>query len=190
MHIAEPEAAPPQQSSAKALKSREQLMTELRTLIPVLGVREAARQLGMSEDTAKTWSSRYGFTSHPAVQQAIANVPRGVPLTLKPIETNGGQILAQNMLEDAVQSRASGLRLTRRTLSRFERLDDDELIQPEVIDGVQKTIKSASVVGGYAANSRPDQVAVSFGGRETGLVIDATPIEEEPVSDSDTPSAV
>jgi len=52
-------------------KTREQLMVELRTLIPALGVREAARQIGISENTALSWAVRYEMTSNPAVKRAM-----------------------------------------------------------------------------------------------------------------------
>jgi hypothetical protein len=154
-------------------------MAELRTLIPIMGIRPAARSLGINEDTACSWAIRYGWTEHPKVQEALKlNTISGRPLTVQANASNGLISSAQAMLSDSHEARASGIRITRRTLGRYERMDDDELIAPEVVDGVQKTIKSASVAGGWNADTRPDSPARSFGARDLGLVIDAEPIQE------------
>jgi hypothetical protein len=160
-----------------------------KALVGRFGVRGAARQLGLDKtetDRFRKRVERAGWMQHQEMQQARELILKEEPIrtTNKPIVANVSPlaILANEMCEDAIQGRASGLRITRRTLARYEKCDDDELILPEIVDGVQKTIKSASVVGGYAANSRPDAPAKAFGGRNSGLTLDAEVIQ---ITDTD-----
>lgn len=119
----------------------------VRVLALAVGVREAARQMGISEDAVMQRSSREGWLSDPRVR-AIAQRP------VTPVSANVSAphtALAQSMKEDALRGRAAALRVSRRALERTAQLDDDELIVPEVAQMAHTWTKSASIAGGYGA---------------------------------------
>lgn len=168
-------------------RSREELMSELRTLIPVMGVRKAARALGVNEDTACSWAVRYGWTENPAVKEAMQRVPVR-PLELQANASTGLLASANAVREDVLQTRISHARIARRAAQALERKDDDELVHPEYAPTVLTLGKHAALVGGWNADSRPDSPGKAFGSRNSGLITDAEPLEL--VVDADVPQIV
>lgn len=146
-------------------RSRAELMAEWRTLIPVLGIRGAARSLGINEDTACSWAHRLGITDDPLIHAALAKVehPSHQP-AVQAGASNGLQAMAASMREDAIAGRASGLRLTRRGLARLEREDDDALITPDTVEVMSKLVKTAAVAGGYNAGESVARVSLTLAG--------------------------
>lgn len=121
--------------------------TEVKMLALSVGVREAARRMGLPEDAVKQRSWREGW---------LANMPKSQALPVSMVRpvtgvTDGATALANAMKDDAQRGRAAALRVSRRALERVDRCDDDELILPETADVASKWIKSASVAGGYGA---------------------------------------
>lgn len=93
------------------------------------------------------------------------------------------------MREDSLDTRATALRITKRALKRVERCDDDELMQPEVADVLNKHTKTAAVAGGWAANVVVAKVNLGATG-STDHVIDVEGrVCEEPQVIEDDPLA-
>lgn len=138
-------------------------MAELRTLIPAMGIRPAARKLGVNEDTACVWAHRYGWTDDPEIKAALDLVPRPHLMPKDATCATSAKAIAQAMASDAVGGRAAALRLSRRKLEALESYDDEELLLPELVDAAHKTTKDAALSGGWGANDRPVAVRLSFG---------------------------
>jgi hypothetical protein len=119
----------------------------VQTLAIAIGVREAARQMGINEDAVRQRSSREGW---------IKDIPRSQPLPptmIQPVTnvTTAAKALGNSMREDAQRGRAAALRVSRRALERVDRMEDDQLVVPEVATMAHTWIKGASLAGGYGA---------------------------------------
>jgi hypothetical protein len=115
-------------------------------LVMTYGAREAARQLGLSENTVLAWSARGEWLAdmpnphqpyRPKVQSVVINEPVNA--------------LAQSMKADSLGGRAAALRVTRRALERADKYQDDELMVPDVAQVIHSYVKSAAVAGGYSS---------------------------------------
>lgn len=146
-------------------------MAELRTLIPAIGIRQAARKLGVKEFTALSWARRYGWTELKEIKDAMKAIPKNAPVVLAPCQKdsvhsthspalNGAQALALSMQDDRVQGRASALRLTRRALNRLEKEDDDAFVMPEIAGVMNQHVKSAALAGGWNAGTPPQRLEI------------------------------
>lgn len=115
-----------------------------------VGIREAARQMELTESAVMQRSAREGW---------LANLPRSAPLPASMVRTvssvsTPSQLLIQSMAEDSQGCRSTALRVAHRALKRVERCDDDELMQPDVADVLNKHTKTASVAGGWNAGAQ------------------------------------
>lgn len=144
------------------------------TLALSIGVRPAARAMGLSEEAVMQRSSREGW---------LRDLPRSTPLpptVVRPVSgvSTAAQAMAQSMREDALRGRAAALRVSRRALERVDRMDDDELVQPEVAGMAHTWTKSAALAGGYAASDSVAKVNLQVtSAREQS--VDAQEIEAE-----------
>lgn len=124
--------------------------TEIQMLALTVGVREAARQMGISEDAVMKRSSREGWIS-----DRPASVPPPPTMVVREdvsVVRNAAEVLRNVMKEDALGGRAAALKVTRRALERANRYHDDELMVPEVAQTISTYVKSAATAGGYAAS--------------------------------------
>jgi hypothetical protein len=148
---------------------------QVQMLVLTYGVREAARMLGLSENTVSTWSARGAW---------LADRPASVPLPpsmVKAVKAPAPVIAqAQAMKDDALKGRAAALRVTRRALERADRYDDDELMVPDVAQVVNTYVKSAALAGGYSSSDAVAKIDL----RVTGQRSDVGAIEAEIVQDN------
>lgn len=154
-------------------------------LVLQVGCREAARQLGLEETTVTQWSSRYGW---------LRDLPRSTPLPpsmRKPVANviTPAQAMAQLMAEKAIKGRFHALVATEKALGHMADMSPAELCDKDTAQTLHTHVKSASIAGGYAANSRPDSPAAAYGGRETGLIVDAEVIEMQETDNQSVPHA-
>src|SRR5689334_12377095 len=89
----------------------------VQALAVAVGVREAARQMGLNESAVMQRSAREGW---------LKDLPRSTPMpptVLQPVSgvSTAAQAMAQTMREDAVKGRAAALRVTRRALERADK---------------------------------------------------------------------
>lgn len=151
----------------------------VRTLAVAVGVREAARQLGLSEDAVMQRSARERWLADPQIRAVTARSVAERGSALSAAVSTPARALAAMMAEDSLDCRSTALRVTRRALRRVERCDDDELMLPEVADVLNKHTKTAGVAGGWAAQAPTARINLSV---TTGTEHHAT-MEAELVSD-------
>jgi len=140
----------------------------IKMLAMEVGVREAARQMGISENTVKRKCTLEGW---------LVNLPRSTPMPASvvryvPNVPNPSNLLANAMREDSLQTRASAIRITRRALKRAEQCDDDELMVPEVAGVINQHTKTAALAGAWQAQSVAPKISLHLTG-QTPVTIDA-----------------
>lgn len=132
-----------------------------------VGVREAARQLNISEEAVKRRCTREGW-----IAERPANVPLPPTMVRKvPNVPNAAHLLQQKMREDALHGRAAALSVTRKALERANQYDADELMQNDVAQVVSTYVKSAATAGGYAAADSVVKMNLSI----TGSQVNSSP---------------
>lgn len=161
----------------------------IRALAMVVGVREAARRCGVSENAALARSMREGWLDDPkakAINAEIGKERRREAYGCNQMSSQPGLVLLNEMRELAVKGRYGALKATTKALLHLGDKDADELCRPDVADVLSKHVRSASIAGGYGAAQRVDTVAEAFGGRGIeATVIDAEVIESEEIAGED-----
>jgi len=148
-----------------------------------VGVREAARRLGLDENTVKRRCTREGWLAErpanvplpPTVLKAVPNVP------------SAAKILQQSMREDAMNGRAKALRLSRRALEGLDRDKSDADLQTQEVATVAASwIKSASIAGGYGAAEAVIKMNLNLTAQsQEGVTLDAEIVQ--PVDGEELP---
>jgi len=123
---------------------------QVRLVAVQIGVREAARQFGLPEDTVKTWSRREGWLvqeeqKQELVQKAVAIVRE--KQGLNPIEPNASEIL----LKFNGETRMGHAVAAHKVANKLKQMDEDELFMSGQL--LQQHAKHASTVFGWEANS-------------------------------------
>jgi len=114
---------------------------QVRMLVMSVGVREAARQLDISEDTVSAWSARGKWLEgikKPTVIQKPASM-QGASIASKPAD-----VLANVLRED---NEATRIALSRAVRRGSEHLASDKT-QPEEIIGSHQALSSFATVAG------------------------------------------
>ena len=116
---------------------------QVQMLVLTYGVREAARMLGLSENTVAAWSARGAWLADikpllPKVQATASIAPINAFQTA--------------MKDDANHGRAAQLKLGRRTLENLAERPIDELLTPEMSTVAKNYGSLHAQAAGYAAN--------------------------------------
>ncbi len=130
----------------------------VRMLAMTVGVREAARQLGISAEAVMKRSQREGWLAEPAVRDLNRKIVADRNGALSACVRTPHQVLAETMKDDAIKGRAAALAVSRRALERVNRMDDDELILPDIATMAKTWVQSASIAGGYSATDAVTRV--------------------------------
>ena len=115
---------------------------QVRMLVLEFGVREAARKVGVNENTVKTWCRDGGWLAQftrpkitpepPASMRLIKPIPPNSPDHAKctilgekepNVAKSPAEILTEALLEDSYCTRSAASRLLRRSLERAESVD-------------------------------------------------------------------
>lgn len=152
--------------------------SQVQMLVLTYGVREAARQLGLSEGTVGAWSARGRW---------LADAPKSVPPPKSMVQTvqtvSPVNALQNRMREDALHGRAAALSVTRKALERANQYDADELMVPDVAQVVSTYVKSAATAGGYAAADSVVKMNLSITGQGNPGAGNAQTLDAEIVQD-------
>lgn len=153
---------------------------QVRMLVMQYGVREAARMVGLNENTVLAWSDRGDW---------LKNMPTPHRALMPPLQSRAivspANALADAMREDSVETRAAVLRIARRAVNRVGRYDDDELVQPEVADVLNKHVKTAALAGAWQNQSAAPKISltVTSATESQGMTIDVDGRVMETVED-------
>lgn len=145
--------------------------TAIQTSAIEIGIAETIRQMGLEQhaDAVYQRSKREGW---------LVSIPRNQPLppsVSKPVSIvrSAPQAVIAAMREGVLEGRASGIRIHRRAMNRLERMDDDELVQPETTDVFVKQVKAGAVLGGYNAGESVARVSLTLAGAAPGSQVQA-----------------
>lgn len=119
---------------------------QVQMLVLTYGVREAARMLGLSENTVSAWSARGAWLAEMPVPHKPFLPKVQATASVAPVNA-----LVNAMKADALEGRAAALLISRRALERTAKMDDDELVLPEIATMAHTWVKSASIAGGYSS---------------------------------------
>lgn len=121
----------------------------VKTLCVAIGVRKAARQLGLPESTVKSWSTRgKWFLQPPCVQQ-----PPTVEKILKPLASSAStpsNSLANSLADDSSVTRLKLSKAARKAATRFAGRSGDQIIKDS--QALRHVTVVASTVHGWEEN--------------------------------------
>lgn len=147
---------------------------EVRMLVVSVGCREAARQMGLDENTVLQWSARYGWLKGLREKPAL-------PLSMRqPVIGVISPANAQRnvLVEKLLQTRENHLDVALAVSERLKQLPASAHLDKDGAQVLLATGKHAALVGGWNADSRPDSPGKAFGSREQALVLDAELVED------------
>lgn len=142
----------------------------VKTLCLDVGVREAARQMGLSENTVKAWSLRGKWFKQPALPPTIAasvQLHKSDRIVSAPTAPKASDTL-QSMLESDSKRTKIGLAMaTRKAAERFAKKSGEEVIAQA--SELRQIASTASTVHGW--NDKADgglnlQLGIMIGGMD------------------------
>jgi transposase-like protein len=120
----------------RSKQSTPEIREQAKHFVLTLGVREAARQLGINEDTLCVWSHRYHWWKDH--KTAIAN---SIPHPLKASASNADPVTTKSK-----RSRLNLARATDKATRHLSKLDGEQLVRPEMSNSAKNWSSTASTV--------------------------------------------
>ncbi len=151
--------------------------SSVRTLAVAVGVREAARRLGLSEEAVMKRCSREGWLAEPEMRAAAARSVQERSSALSACVRSPAQELAKELLALGSKSRIGFARGLAKAASHVETLEGPEML--EKAQEVKATIQSAALVHGWSANAPVTRISLHVSGHDTGLPDAGTTVEAE-----------
>lgn len=153
---------------------------EVRTLAVAIGVREAARQMGISEDAAMQRSKREGWLvkqrQHEAQVQAIQATKREEQgLSATPVSA------ADVLTRMGANTRAKLASVAQRAAEKLDELDGDELLSAVVSGVANQYTGMASKLHGWEAKDRPGQSGTVINIALAGLTPEMVSVSDMPL---------
>ncbi len=132
---------------------------QVRMLVLSIGVREAARQMGLSENTVSAWSARFGWLEATRPQAPI--LPR--PASMVPTSAaskSPADALADLNADLSKRSRTAALKYSAKTLEYAAEMDPQEglLSAPLVVSAT----KVAATAGNWAEQGKSQQITLNI----------------------------
>lgn len=121
---------------------------EVETLCVTIGVREAARQLGLNEDSVKTRCRREGWLTKRAEQQTRTNEAIALKRErqgLNPIEPKAADVLSNLGSDSKLKLAIAG----NRVVTHLSNMDVDELIEPTVSQSAKHWAGNLALAHGW-----------------------------------------
>ena len=155
----------------------------VRLLAITVGVREAARRLGISEEATMKRSQREGWLATPETRHAAArSVQERAPSALSAAVRTPAQVMAQELTELGGKSRISLARGLHKAASRVEEMPGDEVLANA--SDISSTVKSLSTVHGWSAQAPSAKINLSVvSGESSGITLEAEVVSQTPDDD-------
>lgn len=125
---------------------------QVRMLVMTIGVRPAARQLGISEDTVADWSRQGKWLADTRVR--AAKLPP--PASMRPSNPSKqpADALADTLREDGNATKTAAMRYARLTSAHAERLaEESPAVALEQAGNVKQVLQTAALAGGWNAQN-------------------------------------
>lgn len=126
----------------------------VRVLAIAVGVREAARQMGLSEDAVMQWSKRYGWMTEKAA--ALERIPPGRGnnrvTAVSASVRNPSEAMAKIMEDLSGKTKLSALKYAARTTEHAAKVaEEDPESALSLASDVKSVLQTAQIAGGWAA---------------------------------------
>jgi hypothetical protein len=122
----------------------------VRTLAVAIGVRQAARQLGIPEPTVQAWSARGKWFQDPPKPPTITN-PRGATIAT----TTPAAALAEHLTEHSNRSRLGLSKAITKASERFAELPSTVLVQHSTSKAVKDYAGAGAIIHSWNQENRP-----------------------------------
>lgn len=123
-------------------------MEQVRMLVLSVGPREAARRLGLKEDTVCQWSARRGWLAHITDPRPVA-LPASMVSESNVIKPPA-DALRDIIAEDGQATRVAGMRYARRVTEAAARVaESDPVAALEMAKNVKSGLQSAAIAGSW-----------------------------------------
>lgn len=132
----------------------------VRTLVVAVGVREAARQLNISENTLCSWSKRGKWTEATRNAQEIA-AKRREPETLKATAIKPADALANQLADDSQATRIGFSKAARKVAEKLPTMDGAELMDKDTAQAAKHWHGVAAGTHGWEQKQDPAAVMVN-----------------------------
>lgn len=154
---------------------------QVRIVALAIGVREAARQFGLTEDCVRTWSSREGWLKDQResdLQTESLLAQKRERQGLSPTATaNASDILK----EFGHETRLSHAKVARKIGKKLENVDEDELLMQ--MPNVLSAAKHASVVFAWSGTSTGASLRLDLLASTIDLRLDGPTPEQQDIPD-------
>ena len=131
-------------SRAEAIAFREQT----RALAMQIGLRPAARALGLNEDRVKKWGQRYNWQISLIRPPLTGYYPPTSPNAPKPLD-----VMASVMAQEGDRTRSAMARTARRAFEHCDELTDEQLHDMQRAIGLEKHARTASIAHAWNVQS-------------------------------------
>lgn len=120
---------------------------QVRMLVLSVGVREAARQMGIKESTVMQWSARGKWLEHTRAQPLL-------PASMQPVIVSGvispADALENTLREDGNATKTAGMKYARRAAEHAAKLAEESPdLALEQAANVKQVLQTAAIAGGW-----------------------------------------
>lgn len=130
----------------------------VRTLVVAVGVREAARQMGLAESTVQAWSARGKWTEKINQAQSIARS------NLQPTATKpAADALTEALIDDSKATRIGFSKAARKVAAKLSESDAESLTTPAMAITASKWQGVAASTHGWNEKQESGNVMVNIG---------------------------
>lgn len=144
---------------------------QVRVLAVAVGVREAARQMGLTENVVLQWSNREGWFKQVPQPQVPATMQKTTVIGV----ISAADALANSLREDGNATKIAGMKYARRTVEAAAQMAHTEpLMALERAQEVKAALQAAGIAGSWSAGQDGPRLQLNFftAGGEQAPVID------------------
>lgn len=137
----------------------------VRVLVVAVGPREAARQMGLSEDTVLSWArrGRWVQSAQEARDRAAQSLAQRQPEAVHSTALKPADALSNMIAEDGKATKIAGMKYARRTVEHAASLAQDDPEKALAMAGdVKASLQSAAIAGDWQTRADGQQLVINI----------------------------
>lgn len=131
---------------------------QVRMLVLSIGPREAARKMGLNENTVRQWSARYGWLKHARPEKP--QLPKSMQPVVVTNVTKPADALLDCIIEDGKATKVAGMKAARRVAERISTMAIDEAV--EQMPNLKASLQSAAIAGDWQVRTDGQQLVINI----------------------------